>query len=279
MSVGASGAIFGLIGVLIGGSLHDVHLGKEYHEQLWLWLISILILGLFFLSLWWGPFPTLLGALALILGFIVLIRASFHYGHLGKEYREQFSLWVIFILIFALFFLSLWWGPYFRMYLGDFGVLLGFMVLVRASLHDVHLGKEYREQLWLWLISILIGLFFFSLYWGPYFRMLLGGLGLILGVIVLIRASFHHSHLGKEYRVRLWLWVFFILLLGFFFGGDNAAHIGGLGAGVLLGYLVPEGEAATRASQNLWNLLAVLSMVIIAGSFVLMALQLGRPLR
>jgi hypothetical protein len=42
---------------------------------------------------------------------------------------------------------------------------------------------------------------------------------------------------------------------------------------------VPEGEAETRAGQNLWNLLAVLSIVIIAGSFALMALQLGQPFR
>jgi hypothetical protein len=42
---------------------------------------------------------------------------------------------------------------------------------------------------------------------------------------------------------------------------------------------VPEGEAETRASQNLWSTLAVLSVVIIAGSFALMALQLGQPAR
>jgi hypothetical protein len=68
-------------------------------------------------------------------------------------------------------------------------------------------------------------------------------------------------------------------IFGLFFAVDNAAHIGGLGAGVLLGYLVPEGDAETRASENLWNTLAVLSVVIIAGSFALMALQLRQPLR
>jgi hypothetical protein len=43
--------------------------------------------------------------------------------------------------------------------------------------------------------------------------------------------------------------------------------------------VVPEGEAETQASQNLWNVLALLSVVIIAGSFTLMALQLGQPIR
>jgi hypothetical protein len=46
-------------------------------------------------------------------------------------------------------------------------------------------------------------------------------------------------------------------------------------SGLVLGYLVPEGEPATRPGENLWNALAVLSVLVIAGSFVLMALQLG----
>jgi hypothetical protein len=52
-----------------------------------------------------------------------------------------------------------------------------------------------------------------------------------------------------------------------------------LAAGILLGYVVPEGDTDTQASQNLWNVLAVFSVVIIAGSFALMALQLGPPVR
>jgi hypothetical protein len=85
--------------------------------------------------------------------------------------------------------------------------------------------------------------------------------------------------LGKEYRGQLWRWVIYIAIFGIFFNVDNAAHFGGLVTGALLGYLVPEGEEETRASQNLWNALAVLAVVIIAGSFALMALQLGQPSR
>ena len=57
---------------------------------------------------------------------------------------------------------------------------------------------------------------------------------------------------------------------------DNAAHFGGLACGLALGYLIPEGEPATRPEENLWNALAVLSVLVIAGSFVMMALQLSR---
>jgi membrane associated rhomboid family serine protease len=118
--------------------------------------------------------------------------------------------------------------------------------------------------------------------------MSVGASGAILGLIgVLIGVSFHHGHLGKEYRGQLWRWVIYILIFGLLsslgtlpmFAVDNAAHIGGLATGMLLGYFVPEGEAETRAAQNLWNTLAVLSVVIIAGSFALMALQLTQPIR
>ena len=121
--------------------------------------------------------------------------------------------------------------------------------------------------------------FALSLWWSP-FGMSVGASGSILGLVgVLIGASFHHGHLGKEYRGQLWRWVIYIFIFGLFFAVDNAAHLGGLVTGALLGYLVPEGEGESRASHNLWNALAVLSVVIIAGSFALMALQLGQPFR
>ncbi len=109
-----------------------------------------------------------------------------------------------------------------------------------------------------------------------------GASGAILGLIgILIGASFHHGRLGRDIRSQLWRWVIYILILAFvpFVGADTRAHIGGLISGLVLGYLVPEGEPTTRASENLWNTLALLSVLAIAGSFALMALQLNRPVR
>lgn len=118
--------------------------------------------------------------------------------------------------------------------------------------------------------------FLLSLWWTP-FGVSVGASGAIMGLIgILIGASFHHGHLGKEYRSQLWKWVIYIAIFGIFFAVDNAAHFGGLASGLLLGYLVPEGEPATRPSENLWNGLAMLSVLIIAGSFVMMAMQLGQ---
>lgn len=130
----------------------------------------------------------------------------------------------------------------------------------------------------LYLVTGICG-FLLSLWWSP-FGFSVGASGAILGLIgVLIGASFHHGRLGREYRGQLARWLIYILVIGIFFAVDNAAHIGGLAAGVLLGYFVPEGEPATRASENFWNALAILSVLIIAGSFALMALQMNRPLR
>jgi rhomboid protease GluP len=129
----------------------------------------------------------------------------------------------------------------------------------------------------LYLVTGIAG-FIISLWWSPMGNSV-GASGSVLGLIgVLIGASFHHGHMGREIRGQLWRWVIYIFIFGLFFRVDNAAHLGGLATGAVLGYLVPEGEPTTRSSDTLWNALAVISVLIIAGSFVLMALQLNRPI-
>jgi rhomboid protease GluP len=129
-----------------------------------------------------------------------------------------------------------------------------------------------------YLLAGIIG-FVFSLFWSPYGTSI-GASGSVLGLIgVLIGATFHHGQLGREYRSQLWRWVIYIFVFGLFFRTDNAAHLGGLVAGAALGYFIPEGEPETRMGENVWNGLALVSVLIIAASFALMALQLNRPLR
>jgi rhomboid protease GluP len=130
----------------------------------------------------------------------------------------------------------------------------------------------------MYLVTGIAG-FLLSLWWRPG-GISIGASGAILGLVgVLIGVSFHHGGLGKTYRGQLWRWVIYIFIFGLFFAVDNAAHLGGLVTGLLLGYLVPEGEPETRESEVVWSTLAVISVLIIAGSFALMALQLNQPLR
>ncbi|MGH9432131.1 MAG: rhomboid family intramembrane serine protease, partial [Terriglobia bacterium] len=104
-----------------------------------------------------------------------------------------------------------------------------------------------------------------------------GASAAILGLIgIMIGASFHHGSLGKDIRSQLWKWLIYIFIFGLFFAIDNAAHVGGLLSGIAFGYLVKEGEPLTRTSESVWNTLAVLSVLLIAGSFALMALNLAQ---
>ncbi len=129
----------------------------------------------------------------------------------------------------------------------------------------------------MYLTTGVVG-FIFSLVWSP-FVLSVGASGAILGLIgALISASYRHGQLGAAYRGMLIRWLIYIAIFGFFFAADNAAHLGGLATGALLGYLIPEGEAATRTSERAWDTLALLCVLIIAASFALMALQLNRPL-
>jgi len=130
----------------------------------------------------------------------------------------------------------------------------------------------------MYLVTGVCG-FLLSLWWSP-FGVSVGASGAILGLIgILIGATFHHGRMGGELRRELWRWVIYIFIFGIFFPVDNAAHLGGLVSGLALGYLVSEGEPATRGEENLWNSLAVLSVLAIAGSFAMMALNLGGALR
>lgn len=131
------------------------------------------------------------------------------------------------------------------------------------------------------VIFLVTGVFGYvvSMFWSP-FGMSIGASGAIMGLIgVMISASYRLGSMGRELRRQLWRWVIYIAIFGLIpiFSVDNAAHLGGFISGLALGYLIQEGEPKTRGSENLWNTLAVVSVVIIAGSFALMALQLVHP--
>lgn len=148
----------------------------------------------------------------------------------------------------------------------------------------VDLGPEVeslfpvQKYIVMYLVTGVSG-FLLSLWWSPFVPSM-GASASVLGLIgVLIGATYHHGSLGKQYRSQLWRWIIYIFVLGLFFAVDNAAHLGGLVTGLALGYFVPEGEPATRSSETLWSTLSTVSILIIVGSFVLMALQLNQPLR
>ena len=129
----------------------------------------------------------------------------------------------------------------------------------------------------IYLATGVIG-FVFSFFWAP-MGLSVGASGAVLGLIgALIGATYHHGQLGRDFRSQLWRWVMYIAIFGLISRTDNAAHFGGLVSGAALGYFIPEGEPMTRFSENLWHTLALISVLIMAASFALMALQINRPL-
>lgn len=147
---------------------------------------------------------------------------------------------------------------------------------IGPMVESLYTGSKYVV---LYLVTGVLG-YIASLLWAP-LGISIGASGAIMGLIgILIGASFHLGSSGKAMRSQLWRWVIYIAIFGLLpiFSVDNAAHFGGLISGIILGYLVPTGEPATATSERLWNGLAVIAVVVIAGSFALMALSLSHPL-
>ena len=176
-----------------------------------------------------------------------------------------------------------WWRLITAMFLhgGIFHIFMNLWCLVDLGPTAESLFTRTKLTV-LYLVTGVVG-FSFSLWWSG--GISIGASAPVLGLIgVLIGVSFHHGGLGKVYRAQLWRWVIYIGVLGIIgpylgFGGiDNAAHFGGLTAGFLLGYLVPEGEPETRQSEIIWDSLSILSVLIFAASFALMAMHMNDPL-
>jgi membrane associated rhomboid family serine protease len=173
-----------------------------------------------------------------------------------------------------------WWRLVTAMFLHGGLLHIGFNLWCLVDLGpEVESLFSIQKYIVLYLVTGVFG-FIVSLFWSPG-GVSIGASGAIVGLIgILIGASYHHGQLGKAYRSQLWRWVIYIVAMMLIpgLGIDNAAHMGGLVSGLILGYLIPEGEPETRAGENLWNVLTIFSVIIIAGSFALMALQLNRPL-
>jgi len=101
---------------------------------------------------------------------------------------------------------------------------------------------------------------------------LMGLIGLMLAVTTLRR--------GAEMRVmrsQLIRWVFYIILLGVLVPNvDNAAHLGGLATGFLLGRVMKDRQPADPVERKRAYALGWLAGAVVALSFAAMALQFVR---
>ena len=120
-----------------------------------------------------------------------------------------------------------------------------------------------------------------SLAWGfltGRYAVSIGASGAISGFIGLMIAWGHRdgTAYGIGLRNHLARWVLYILIFGFFFHADNAAHIGGLLAGAALAYLIPS-NLNLRESRA-WPILGALcAAAILGGAALIMYLAFNIP--
>ncbi len=104
-----------------------------------------------------------------------------------------------------------------------------------------------------------------------------GASGSLLGLVGLMLAI--TTRRGGNYmrmvRGQLLRWVAYILVFGLLFSGivDNAGHLGGLGAGFLLGKIMADREPADASERKRAYALGWLAGLTVAGSFAAMLIH------
>jgi rhomboid protease GluP len=128
--------------------------------------------------------------------------------------------------------------------------------------------------LFLYLATGVLG-FLASALWYPLVVISVGSSGSIFGLIgVLIGYITQRSGFASEYRTSLVRWAIYIFIIGLFLGADNAAHLGGLVSGLVLGRLVSARRPVTAAARFRVGLMGWGSALVILWSVVMVLLNL-----
>lgn len=117
-----------------------------------------------------------------------------------------------------------------------------------------------------------------SFFYDPY-RIMVGASGALFGLIgVMIAYGYRHrTALGEHIKSMYVRWAIFGLLYGFVVPGvDNAAHVGGLLAGLAYGALVSDTPSFRHSSIVAWRVAQYLGLLLLAISFLLVGLHYGR---
>ncbi len=153
----------------------------------------------------------------------------------------------------------------------------GLMHLLMNSWVLFDLGAQVEEiygasrLIVIYFLATVAG-FFASAWWSP--ALSVGASAGLFGLIGAMIALGRRHPLGEAVRGLYVRWVIYMLLLGLLPGLriDNAAHLGGLGAGFLCGHVVGVPKLIPTVGERLWRAAAYLCVLLTAFSFLEMYL-------
>jgi membrane associated rhomboid family serine protease len=98
-----------------------------------------------------------------------------------------------------------------------------------------------------------------------------GASGAIFGLIGLMAVCGYRlgGSFGRDLMRQMLIWGAIGIMLGFFMGANNAAHVGGFVAGAALGFVLQPEAPSTASSAARWNAAAIACVVLVAVSFAM----------
>ena len=121
---------------------------------------------------------------------------------------------------------------------------------------------------------LLTGIFGYAVssYWGFVSLGASGAIFGILGVMIAYGVRRSHTSAGRQLRSVATRWAIYALILAFVIPGvDNAAHLGGLASGFVLGMLVADDPPLTEGDVRIWSAVMWIMIAVLAASFYFMA--------
>ena len=151
---------------------------------------------------------------------------------------------------------------------------LGFnmMVLYQVGpLLEAEIGWQRLFTVYLFstIIATVAGLL-----WHPH-AVVIGASGAIFGLIG-FSISFYHrigGNIGIQRRNFMFQWAVMAFLFGIVVGADNAAHLGGLLAGALIGWIMPIAFRRQRQTESLFKAVAYVGIALTAISLIFIPLS------
>lgn len=115
--------------------------------------------------------------------------------------------------------------------------------------------------------------------WSQHHNILgVGASGAIMGLMGLLvgHAVRWRGRSAREVRAQIVPWIMYTLIIGFASTGiDNAAHLGGLIGGALLGMVMADRDQSKRLPQAVWNGAAFATIGLVVTCFVMAAIGWG----